>query len=154
MCEYWRPRFFREFFVFSTLLILGDNECGILLFRYVDAFWVIKRFCMVSYPHSHLNPTTSLSLTSKVWMCDALQFVWCLCIFQVKARSSSVKDWIVFALKRYHMAYVTKASQEPNIIKSNIFFHQCFELFLWSTQIQYVYFRTYYIQGYSMLSDI
>jgi len=52
------------------------------------------------------------------------------------------------------MAYVTKASQEPNIIKSNIFFHQCFELFLWSTQIQYVYFRTYYIQGYSMLSDI
>lgn len=91
MYEYWRPRSSREFLVFSTLSIFGDDESGTLLFRYVDTFWVIKRFCIVSFPHSHLNPTTSLFLTSKVWMCDALHFVWCLCIFHVKARSSSVK---------------------------------------------------------------
>lgn len=64
---------------------------------------------------------TSSFFVSRLWRRVALHPVCCLCSFQVRARSSRVRGWIVFALSRSQRVYVPRISQMLITNRVNIF---------------------------------
>ena len=82
---------------------------------------MIKRFCMNSWPQSHLYPTASSFFVSMLWMRDALHPVCCLCSFHVKASWSKVIGWNVFACVKNQKLYAPKINQNTHISNSIIF---------------------------------
>ena len=55
-------------------------------------------------------------------MWSALHLVFCLCNFQVNAKSSKVRGWYVLALKRNHIVYVARVIQSRGSNISRVIF--------------------------------